>query len=292
MTGKPTERASSAVEARLPAAADLDAAAAAPEAKRRVRGPHGTKFVAAYAVLALALVGAAAGLAFLLQRPSAAPEPPWSAWTPGSVAQMDRAAEIAVQVSTRYRLPSGHQLVGARALPMIVQDIPVDAIAVEEPTATPDQQDISFVPAKGSLEYVLCGLGPSCTIAEGQSSAERGILVNREALELALTTFKYVQGIDSVVILRPPRKATAKEQQADVPVYALLFRHADLQSELDRPLRATLPETGRLRPGSIGQAEAGTIDALTAPRQFLFDSYQQGPDGRLYMILKHPSLGK
>ncbi len=293
VTSEPGKAAPNAAEEALPAAADLTATVpAAARVERRAGGPHRTKFLAAYAALALAFAGAAAGLVVLLDQPSPKPEPLWTSWVPTAITQVDRAAEIADRVSGHYRLASGRQLVGARAVPMVVQDIPVEAIAVEEPTATPDQPNISFVRASGSLEFILCGLGDSCTIAEGQSSAERGVLVNREALELALYTFKYVQGIDSVVVLRPPRKAQANEKQADVPLYAFLFRRDDLRAQLDRPLRATLPEAGRLVPGVIGKAETEAIDRLTAPRQFLFDSYQQGPDSRLYLILKHPSLGK
>lgn len=292
MKSEPRKAASSAAEESLPAAADLREAAPAASRVARARGPHRGKFVAAYFALALALAGGVAALVVLLVQPAAKPEPFWSAWRPTQVTQMDRAAEVAAYVSAHYRLPSGNQLLGARAVPMAVQDIPVDAIAVEEPSAKPDEPSISFIRASGSLEYILCGLGDSCTIGEGKSSTARGLLVSREGLELALYTFKYVQGVDSVVVIRPPRQAQGTEKQADVPAYAFLFRRDDLRAQLGRPLSTTLPETRRLKPGSIKTVEAAAIDRLTGPQTFLFDSYQQGPDGRLYMILKHPSLGK
>ena len=292
MKNEPEMAASTAAEEPLPATADLRAAASAAPRVARTRGPHRGKFVAAYVALALALAGGVAALVVLLVQPAPKPEPFWSAWVPTSITQTDRAGEVAAHVSARYRLPSGHQLVGARAVPMAVQDIPVDAIAVEEPTAKPDEPSISFIRASGSLQYILCGLGDSCTIGEGKSSAARGLLVSSEALELALYTFKYVQGVDAVVVIRPPRQAQGTEKQADVPAYAYLFRRDDLSEPLGRPLSATLPATGQLKPGSIKKVNETAIDDLTIPRQFLFDSFQQGPDGRLYMILKHPSLGK
>ncbi len=43
-----------------------------------------------------------------------------------------------------------------------------------------------------------------CSIKEGKPSNERGLLVTREALELALYTFRYVSGVERVIVTMPP----------------------------------------------------------------------------------------
>ena len=52
--------------------------------------------------------------------------------------------------------------------------------------------------------YNLCGLGTSCAIAAGTPSLAGELLLRREALELALYTFRYIHGVDSVVAILPP----------------------------------------------------------------------------------------
>ena len=54
--------------------------------------------------------------------------------------------------------------------------------------------------------FSLCGLGQSCAIATGKASVERGTLVRREILELALYTFKYVGGVNHVIAFMPPAR--------------------------------------------------------------------------------------
>jgi len=286
----PTVAPSTAEEA-LPPAVDVEIAADGPAPTTAPSAPaHRTKFVAVYALLAVVLAAGAAGLVALLLQPTEEARPPWSSWAPAAVTRMDRATEIADHVSVQYRLPSGSQLVGARAVPFEVQDIPVDAIALEEPTGTPDQNTISFVETSSSLQYILCGLGENCAIAEGESTPQRGVLVNREALELALYSFKYVTGIESVLVFRPPRQAAADEQPEDVPIFALLFQRESLREHLDVPLSQTFSNPRPPLPDELTQTEIETIDRLTSPHQFVFGGYQQGQDGRLYLLLRDQSL--
>ena len=49
------------------------------------------------------------------------------------------------------------------------------------------------------------GSGANCSIKGGTASTARHALLRREALELALYTFKYVHDIDSVSVFLPPR---------------------------------------------------------------------------------------
>ena len=69
--------------------------------------------------------------------------------------------------------------------------------------AKTEKGDILQVGENG-IWYVLNGLGEGGSISRGEPSEERLALVKREALELALYTFRYVDGVDHVVTLLPP----------------------------------------------------------------------------------------
>src|SRR5690606_24285560 len=115
----------------------------------------------------------------------------------------------------------------------------VRAIAVRPDTSTgqAEDEDIDIVDAAGSHQYVLCGLGTNCSIASGEPSEERHALLRREAMELALYTFKYVDTIDSVTVFLPPRPG------GDTAPTAVFLERGDVAKELDTSLRRTLEPT-------------------------------------------------
>ena len=53
--------------------------------------------------------------------------------------------------------------------------------------------------------YKLCGLGNLVLDPRGKPTVARGQLLRREALELALYSFHYLDGVDSTLVLLPPR---------------------------------------------------------------------------------------
>jgi hypothetical protein len=238
--------------------------------------------VLVYALLALVLGGAIAGLVVLLTGPGKAPEASWSAWKPEG--DDDQATQqIADHVGSTYHLADGSQLVGVQAAPLRVQDVPIGAIAVRRaPPAGTAQVPVDVLDASSSVVYILCGFGQKCAIDEGVPSTERMRLLRREALELALYTFRYVDGKTTVVAFLPPRPG-------DDPTYALLFRKEDLEPELARPLRETLPDAVPPPPESISGFEAEAIDRLTAPSLFRYQ-FQQVQDGTAVLVLDDPSL--
>ena len=73
--------------------------------------------------------------------------------------------------------------------------------------------------------YSLCGLGASCSIATGTPSVERGELVRREILELALYTFKYVGGIENVIAFMPP-PGTPRPRSSSSTSTATTWQHS------------------------------------------------------------------
>ena len=98
-----------------------------------------------------------------------------------------------------------------------------------------------------SVMYNLCGVGQNCSIAEGQPSEARARLLRREALELALYTFKYVDDVDSVIALLPVNLGDPATEEDDTST-ALFLEKKDFARQLRGPLDRTL--TGR------GEAEA------------------------------------
>src|SRR5205823_2550110 len=56
-----------------------------------------------------------------------------------------------------------------------------------------------------TIAYNLCGIGgKNCAIGVGTPSTNRLLLLRREALELALYTFKYISSANNVVAILPP----------------------------------------------------------------------------------------
>jgi len=249
------------------------------------RGVFIARFGFAYAALALVTGIAIGGVIVLAGRPSDAGER-WSAWRPASDGTA-RMREIAEFVSQRYRLPSGKPLVGViPQRPPTVSDLPIRNVALSQ---GPAEEDLSFVPLSDEdVSYILCGLGQRCAISEGTPSLARARLLHREALELALYTFKYVDGAKSVVALLPPA-ASAENSQNPQNTFALFFRKRELRSILDRPLQTTLSQPRVLDPTRLGAAETQRIDRLT--RRSLFEyAFQQSPDGSAFLVLRPPPL--
>src|SRR5207249_10557305 len=126
-----------------------------------------------------------------------------------------------------------------------------------------DGQSVASVCSKSVL-YALCGLGPRCSINRGKPSEERFLLLQREAFELALYSFRYLNGVQNVVALLPPAKGSK-------PTNAVFFRRDEnlFKLALDRPLLSTLrsppPSPSELAPLS---AERTLISTLTTPNVF------------------------
>jgi len=244
--------------------------------------PHAFRFRMAYALLAVVLGAAIGGFIVLVGRSGdSGPKQTWSSWEPTG-SDFEKARQIASQVGFQYRLPSGKQLVAVIPhTPPEVQAsttaVPITHIALAEGSRA---EDLSVFSTNSSVEYILCGVGSEssrCAISEGKASPERARLLHRESLELALYTFKYIDGADSVVTLQPPRPGAQ-------PTFALFFQKSDFEDELGRPLRETLPGKGPFTAEAFPIPEQAEVAQLVSPHLFQY-RYTQAPDGSALMYL-------
>jgi hypothetical protein len=237
--------------------------------------PHAPRFQFLLGAM-LALGAAAIAAAVLLVAgggSSSSPGPSWSTWRPTG-GGVDPVAQIAEHVGGEYHLPTGEQLVAVTGGPMQVAGLPL-TIALRHPPS--EGGVISLIEGKGVL-YRLCGLGEKCSIAKGKASTSRHLLLRREALELALYTFRYVKDLDEVVVFMPPRKGQDPSQ-------ALFFRRGDLNSELGRPLDRSLATRTPSVKDVAAAPDAPLVNTITTRSLFKFSLTQANQDNRAFLVL-------
>jgi hypothetical protein len=128
--------------------------------------------------------------------------PNWSTWQPSDTSLEGGAGQIAAKVGAEYRHPDGKQLA-------LVTGAPLDAnVALRPASGT-----ISVIDDPGVV-YKMNGFGPNGSILGGTPSQARLKVVHREALELALYTFRYLPDVKQVVTLLPSPPPSADEIKA------------------------------------------------------------------------------
>jgi hypothetical protein len=226
---------------------------------------------------ALVAVGVAAllGLAAFIALPGGGQDDGqrWSTWLP-SRGGTDGARQIARHVAQNYKLSDGRQMVDVSATGLEIQGVPL-AVALRE---APDQGGDIRVFDDTGLIYRLCGLGPDCAISSGKASEKRHLLLRREALELALYSFRYLSDVHQVIVFMPPALGQKPSQ-------ALFFREGDVARELDRPLTSSLsPRVPTV--GTVNLSpDASLVDQLTMPKIFRFSLTQANTDNRGFIVL-------
>jgi hypothetical protein len=237
----------------------------------------------AYGLLGVLLGGAAVGFGMLVltgagEGGGSASGGGWSDWRPTAKGEAG-VDQIANFVAGRYRLPSGRQLVAVVAdEPLVQNQIPVSTVAIEDGTKDADgNPNYTIHETGGDYMYVMCGLGQNCAIPEGTASIDRHRLLRREALELALYTFRYVEGVDSIIAFLPPRRGQR-------PTSVLYFRKGEFKDHLTRPLQETLPNTKPPKVDEMPETERRVIDQLTTRNLFKYE-FTQGPDASAILVL-------
>jgi hypothetical protein len=238
------------------------------------------RFFIAYGILGLVLGSAAAGFGLLMLSGAGAgdgDEEAWSEWRPTATGEAG-VDQIANFVAKQYKLPSGRQLVAVVAdEPLVQNEVPVSNVAIDNGVQDADGNRYTIHATDGDFMYVLCGLGQNCAIPEGQASVDRHRLLRREALELALYTFRYVPGVDAIIAFLPPRRG---QQPQDL----LYFRKNEFEELLDRPLRATLPSETPPPPNEMSENERKIIDQLTTRHLFKYE-FTQAQDASAILVL-------
>jgi hypothetical protein len=231
-------------------------------------------FRLAYGVLALAFWVSLGGFVLLLARPHHSKTVDWSAWKPAHDGLLG-AREIALSVAPRYKAANGAQLVAVQEHGAQVQGLRLEAIGVRRLTSG-GQIDpyIGLYGASNTLIYAFCGLQQNCAM-QGDSTTDRDRTLRREALELSLFAFRYLD-VDQVVSLVEGRK--------DGSTNAVFLRRSQLQPELDHPIRDTLPLRAPPSAASPDPKEAPVIDALTSANTFP-GHFEPLPDGDAILVL-------
>jgi hypothetical protein len=199
--------------------------------------------------------------------------PSWSSWHPTGTA--DGPTEIADHVGHEYKLPNGKQLVAVTGGPLVIAGLPI-TVAIRQTAA--QGGDIKLYDGSGVL-FRLCGLGPKCAISEGKASTQRHLLLRREALELALYSFRYL-GVSEAVVFLPPRKGQS-------PTQAVFFQRGDkdLATAVARPLDATLVQQTPSISGVTRSPDANLVNTITTTKLFKFSFTQANQDARAFLVL-------
>jgi hypothetical protein len=243
------------------------------DAVERSRRTHGRRFLLANLVVVAGFFGVLGLFAYLVSSQSAANR--WSSYEPTGSDVFVKAQNMADHVAPAYKF-GGQPIAVVQAQPLVYQDATVDGIGfTRQPfrkIGTPIKQ---FEPANATIAYVMCGTADKCGLSP-VGSQETVQLLRREALELALYTFKYSKDVDSVVSLLPP------EGQANGAIY---LKRKNLADELSKPLGETLPQHRVLSYSGMSEVERARVLRLTA--NHLYNSrFVQGPNGRTLLVLR------
>jgi hypothetical protein len=220
--------------------------------------------------------------------------PPWSSWRPTATTGAAAAGQIASHVGKEYKLPNGQQLVGVVGSALELQQVPV-TIAIQQPAAKGGAVD--FLDDGAGVMYRMNGIGTSDSRIPGRPSTNRHMLLRREALELALYSFRYL-GVSQAVVLFPPSVRATRSATTGTVVEskanptALLFRRGqtDVQSALAHPLASTLAASTPTVSGVTRSPDARAVQTITDSKVYTYKLQEANADLRLFLILAPLSI--
>jgi hypothetical protein len=232
----------------------------------------GRKFSLAYAIIAAVFVFGIVGSAMAIAgvRPGAPAR--WSSFKP-SGDRLQKAQSIADYVAPGYKLDDQQQMVVVSARDAGVGSQPIQFVAV------PGRDQYEIINGTQTVAYEMCGLGDHCAIASGSPSTDRDRLLRREALEIALYTFKYVGDTDAVVVFMPPPPGAATS-------WALLFQKQDYRPELGHPITKTLSEPAPDPSALASSSERDLVEQLTSRTRYAYKV--QDVNGAPVLVLDVP----
>jgi hypothetical protein len=303
----------------IPQATEEPAAATAEDAKRSrrragaARSPHTSRFRAAIVILGgLAVAAVIAAVVIASQgRGGSRSTLPWSLWKPTDTGAQG-AREIANFIAPNYRISAADQL-------DVVTVVNLESSAAQQAAAQAQANGTSASAHSGlqvavrpnasssqvrllggnTIAYNLCGIGgKNCSIGIGKPSTDRLLLLRREALELALYTFKYIGATNNVLAVLPPghTQATSKPSKtlsagaasssSAKPVdIAVLFQRQELAPLLAHPVDLILPEQQPPTVAQMPSAPEANLVAQATSRGLFSEQLQQAQDGSSLMVL-------
>ena len=155
--------------------------AARPAMERAERERHSayySRFTLAYTLLAMVAATAVAVLVVVLARPSGARAEHWSTFVPTG-SPVAKARQIATQVSSEYKLPTGRKLVTVVASPLqttrflqstsgqVSVEVPISTLAIEADASTGKHEEGDFTASTpdSTVAYQMCGFGEASRTA-------------------------------------------------------------------------------------------------------------------------------
>lgn len=243
------------------------------DAVEKRRSPFAKQVMLANLVIVAGFLGVLGLFAYLVSTQSAANR--WSSYKPTGSDVYDKAQNTADHVAPAYKY-NGQPIAVVQAQPLLYQDAAVDGIGItRQPFRKVGSSIKQFEPASATITYVMCGTADKCGLSQ-VGSEETVPLLRREALELAMYTFKYSKDVDSVVALLPPEGQTTG---------AIYLKRKNLADELSKPLGDTLPQHKFLSYGGMSEVERARVLQLTGDH--LYNSrFVQGPNGRTLLVLR------
>jgi len=254
----------------------------------RPQAVHGGRFMIGYMVVVLMVGAVLVTLAVITRGGSnSSSTSAQVAGVPVKESGFQRAREIATEIGRQYRGENGEQIVAVTAQPGEVSGLPLQYIALRHGRNRPlTEGDVSVIDPGETALFSFCGLGgqQNCSLP-GEASADRLMLLRREAVELSLYTFKFLPEVETVVSLFPP---VPRGEGQPPQTFAVYFQRRHLESQLGQPISKTLPERGPFAQGDIPPGEAETINRLTETRVFT-SSFEQLQTQGVILNLAPPS---
>jgi hypothetical protein len=258
-------------------------------AERARSSGYRIRFVLTYFGLAIVAGAAIGALVVVLNRPHHKAPPAWSKQFVPKGSLTARLFQIADQIPKGYRRENGKQLVGAVVTGPQQQISPDNQNFITIPLArieVHEHGDIRTASAGSSIQFVLCGDGAGCEIGSGKPSTQRYLLLQREALELALYSLEYVGDLDSVTVLFPPSASVGADGNPTGQAHqtALFLERQDVASELSRPIDKTLASRPP-RIGTMSKRDRQSVQTIAGPHTYDW-TVAQAPDGAFVRMLQ------
>jgi len=216
-------------------------------------------------------------------------ESAWSTWQPNGAGE-SQIWQIADHVGAGYRASNGELAAQILAGPPTFNTsdeqgrtlrLPLEGVLVKGRAS--DESDARAVLFSGdSVMYALCGTGTACQPGNALLQVDEiGTKYEREALELALYTLKYVDGVNSVMVFLPPFPQRNAQGQVDQVRTLVYIERDQVRFQLDQPLADTLRAKNGL---DFSNIERNDIVQLVHPRLYTFEP-EQAPNGAWILSL-------